>query len=34
MSGNVRRWVAELIGTFGFVTIGVSAGAIAVVEAP
>jgi len=26
---NVRRWLAELIGTYGFVTIGVSAGAIA-----
>ena len=28
MTPNVRRWIAELIGTFGFVTIGASAGIV------
>lgn len=29
MSPTIRRWIAEFIGTYGFVTIGVSAGAVA-----
>ncbi len=29
MSPNIRRWIAELIGTYGFVTIGAGAGILA-----